>query len=118
MIGDFIHRSPLFFVFSESITSKNRVNTRIKYVVGRDRKSTRLNSSHVRISYAVFCLKKKTNRDCRANVIQPSARIVSLLQDHHTRSLRLDPPLFPVHSRVSSSLRRCSLGPDRLVTQN
>src|SRR5436305_4761498 len=27
---------------------------------GLDRKSTRLNSSHVRISYAVFCLKKKT----------------------------------------------------------
>src|SRR3989442_4197456 len=26
----------------------------------QDRKSTRLNSSHVRISYAVFCLKKKT----------------------------------------------------------
>src|SRR5215813_15000983 len=26
---------------------------------GPDRKSTRLNSSHVRISYAVFCLKKK-----------------------------------------------------------
>src|SRR5690606_11113785 len=27
-----------------------------------DRKSTRLNSSHVKISYAVFCLKKKKNR--------------------------------------------------------
>src|SRR2546427_9164807 len=27
--------------------------------VGRDRKSTRLNSSHSQISYAVFCLKKK-----------------------------------------------------------
>src|SRR5438034_7818724 len=27
----------------------------------RDRKSTRLNSSHTVISYAVFCLKKKTN---------------------------------------------------------
>src|SRR5690606_39952930 len=27
--------------------------------IGRDRKSTRLNSSHVKISYAVFCLKKK-----------------------------------------------------------
>src|SRR5690606_41302636 len=27
-----------------------------------DRKSTRLNSSHVKISYAVFCLKKKTTR--------------------------------------------------------
>src|SRR5690606_39548162 len=29
------------------------------YRFGRDRKSTRLNSSHVKISYAVFCLKKK-----------------------------------------------------------
>src|SRR5258707_13774074 len=29
--------------------------------VHRDRKSTRLNSSHANISYAVFCLKKKTN---------------------------------------------------------
>src|SRR5690554_3907728 len=28
-----------------------------------DRKSTRLNSSHVRISYAVFCLKKKTHNE-------------------------------------------------------
>src|SRR5436305_5406081 len=30
-------------------------------VAALDRKSTRLNSSHVRISYAVFCLKKKRN---------------------------------------------------------
>src|SRR5690625_6867725 len=30
-------------------------------VVSEDRKSTRLNSSHVAISYAVFCLKKKSN---------------------------------------------------------
>src|SRR2546430_13137224 len=30
--------------------------------VGKDRKSTRLNSSHSQISYAVFCLKKKKNR--------------------------------------------------------
>src|SRR3712207_7687107 len=28
--------------------------------IGPDRKSTRLNSSHANISYAVFCLKKKT----------------------------------------------------------
>src|SRR5688572_31529725 len=28
-----------------------------------DRKSTRLNSSHSQISYAVFCLKKKTEKD-------------------------------------------------------
>src|SRR5947209_16196107 len=29
----------------------------------RDRKSTRLNSSHANISYAVFCLKKKKNKE-------------------------------------------------------
>src|SRR3989442_6355975 len=29
-------------------------------VIPRDRKSTRLNSSHVRISYAVFCLERQT----------------------------------------------------------
>src|SRR5436305_14141662 len=41
-----------------------------------DRKSTRLNSSHVRISYAVFCLKKKTPRTTRnptqARSLQPA----------------------------------------------
>src|SRR5690554_7503036 len=36
-----------------------------------DRKSTRLNSSHVRISYAVFCLKKKNNK-----TIKPYKRLV------------------------------------------
>src|SRR5690625_6769971 len=30
-------------------------------ITAKDRKSTRLNSSHVAISYAVFCLKKKNN---------------------------------------------------------
>src|SRR5438067_9080301 len=33
-----------------------------------DRKSTRLNSSHVSISYAVFCLKKKTNNKNPFNI--------------------------------------------------
>src|SRR3712207_7521782 len=34
-----------------------------------DRKSTRLNSSHANISYAVFCLKKKKNSEtCRSSV--------------------------------------------------
>src|SRR3712207_9017055 len=34
-----------------------------KSVEGEDRKSTRLNSSHANISYAVFCLKKKKKKD-------------------------------------------------------
>src|SRR5438477_6475305 len=33
----------------------------IRFALRRDRKSTRLNSSHMSISYAVFCLKKKKN---------------------------------------------------------
>src|SRR5690625_6703333 len=32
---------------------------------GQDRKSTRLNSSHVAISYAVFCLKKKNKKEAK-----------------------------------------------------
>src|SRR5690606_41375160 len=35
----------------------------VKYGTEIDRKSTRLNSSHVKISYAVFCLKKKNEPD-------------------------------------------------------
>src|SRR5437868_11249533 len=34
----------------------------------RDRKSTRLNSSHVSISYAVFCLKKKNKKNERITI--------------------------------------------------
>src|SRR3712207_7865993 len=33
------------------------------FKVSEDRKSTRLNSSHANISYAVFCLKKKKNKN-------------------------------------------------------
>src|SRR5690606_40446591 len=42
---------------SERITPPARRFGRVRRA--RDRKSTRLNSSHVKISYAVFCLKKK-----------------------------------------------------------
>src|SRR2546430_5377423 len=41
----------------------------------QDRKSTRLNSSHSQISYAVFCLKKKKNTHIRCPVL-PTARIM------------------------------------------
>src|SRR5256885_11092664 len=44
-----------------------------------DRKSTRLNSSHLVISYAVFCLKKKIKQEefkCAVNRILPSSEIV------------------------------------------
>src|SRR5438874_10194096 len=51
-----------------SSPSRNGASTAATWPSSRrpDRKSTRLNSSHVEISYAVFCLKKKKNRknDC------------------------------------------------------
>src|SRR3989442_8530118 len=43
----------------DSAVAATTVNARVLGSKPRDRKSTRLNSSHVRISYAVFCLKKK-----------------------------------------------------------
>src|SRR5690606_41250951 len=43
---------------SETFTQRPPAR-RFASLLGRDRKSTRLNSSHVKISYAVFCLKKK-----------------------------------------------------------
>src|SRR5437773_9254693 len=53
-----------------------------------DRKSTRLNSSHITISYAVFCLKKKTAPRPQRDVRCPPARGQPDL--HHFR--RLPPP--------------------------
>src|SRR3712207_7342033 len=42
---------------------------------GRDRKSTRLNSSHANISYAVFCLKKKKKNDNMSEVKNLNTKI-------------------------------------------
>ena len=49
-------------------TNKRGVTLDTRNTTGRgllDRKSTRLNSSHKPISYAVFCLKKKTTEECK-----------------------------------------------------
>src|SRR3989442_5546951 len=61
-------RSTLFpytTLFRSAITDQGRAQGPLPWASPRnhhkrDRKSTRLNSSHVRISYAVFCLKKNT----------------------------------------------------------
>src|SRR2546430_3457382 len=44
-----------------------------------DRKSTRLNSSHSQISYAVFCLKKKKKQPCRPRM---TSTIPSCVSEH------------------------------------
>src|SRR2546427_3513161 len=50
-------------------------------IAGADRKSTRLNSSHSQISYAVFCLKKKTGPLSPATV-QATRRACDDTLDH------------------------------------
>src|SRR5258707_6166151 len=51
---------------ADNVRSRDDLLNRVRFlaleaqkVLGLDRKSTRLNSSHANISYAVFCLKKK-----------------------------------------------------------
>src|SRR2546430_13315467 len=44
-----------------SLAEIELLTMRIRMIMCSDRKSTRLNSSHSQISYAVFCLKKKQN---------------------------------------------------------
>src|SRR4051812_49675588 len=43
------------------------------WIVALDRKSTRLNSSHMSISYAVFCLKQKNSSDATASRTLPTS---------------------------------------------
>src|SRR5438094_2143092 len=53
-----------------------------------DRKSTRLNSSHRTISYAVFCLKKKKkSKNSTENIVIDDARMMP----HHTRATHQRP---------------------------
>src|SRR5690348_18064165 len=51
--------SPMYFV-GVDLAWGQKQRTGLAVLDGKDRKSTRLNSSHPSISYAVFCLKKKT----------------------------------------------------------
>src|SRR5436189_4799255 len=60
---------------------KDGVSLAVLHAGVRDRKSTRLNSSHRSISYAVFCLKKKNRCDaCRIGIHNPIALRVHSVQ--------------------------------------
>src|SRR2546430_6697539 len=52
----------------------------------RDRKSTRLNSSHSQISYAVFCLKKKKNTHPHHLRNTKSTNIIGIITKHYSRN--------------------------------
>src|SRR3712207_7785084 len=56
------------YVLRRALGDSSEENAFIKTLPKRDRKSTRLNSSHANISYAVFCLKKKNMLDNKATI--------------------------------------------------
>src|SRR5207249_10825933 len=56
---DDVSNWPQFLVWWDGLKSDRHMREKLRPV---DRKSTRLNSSHVSISYAVFCLKKKKKK--------------------------------------------------------
>src|SRR3712207_6947012 len=61
-------------------TELNKVLTKHFWEYGlRDRKSTRLNSSHANISYAVFCLKKKKNTNIESTSYNQTLHIYILM---------------------------------------
>src|SRR3712207_7446309 len=55
-----------------------RAQCAIPIAMGEDRKSTRLNSSHANISYAVFCLKKKKHAKSRPQPLSPGIPIAKV----------------------------------------
>src|SRR2546427_8545837 len=81
---------PLFAVAVQSLSGQDvpRLQARADSLVRewrRDRKSTRLNSSHSQISYAVFCLKKKKKTQKSTYYIHKKTHIDRAHENHdHT----------------------------------
>src|SRR5258705_9359466 len=77
----------LFRSVPSSLGSCHDYNLVLFHRNNEDRKSTRLNSSHLGISYAVFCLKKKKERPCKFNLMgtRPARRTTPgrTCQPHH-----------------------------------
>src|SRR3989304_2701012 len=73
-----------------------------------DRKSTRLNSSHGYISYAVFCLKKKKNNNVRMRLLCSSRR-TRVRQDAYPRILAVRAHRMLARSTILCCTRRPSL---------
>src|SRR3712207_8523696 len=76
--GEFAVRGGIVDVFPSTRRSPVRVEWWGDEIESVDRKSTRLNSSHANISYAVFCLKKKKSL-CRVEIGERIDPCTSLL---------------------------------------
>src|SRR3712207_8107411 len=75
-VADLMHgealalRAYMYFDLLRMFSPAYKVDREAKHVPfkNEDRKSTRLNSSHANISYAVFCLKKKQTPICNSQI--------------------------------------------------
>src|SRR5256885_13307056 len=71
----------IFYSLCETVNDLNKLAPSVRIT---DRKSTRLNSSHLVISYAVFCLKKKDDRqDGRSLHLRHRAITVLIVYRHY-----------------------------------
>src|SRR2546426_8334871 len=61
--------STLFYTLAQDLGIVDLINAHVPPAPVGDRKSTRLNSSHLVISYAVFCLKKKNRGAARSSPV-------------------------------------------------
>src|SRR5437868_9497101 len=75
-------QAPSSWAEIDKLVNEQKMQAAQTAVEARDRKSTRLNSSHVSIWYAVFCLKKKKRNnngaDCEQLTISSNYRITEL----------------------------------------
>src|ERR1039458_9764597 len=92
----------LFRSCSPSLTTPRCSVTRLPRWASSDRKSTRLNSSHLGISYAVFCLKKKNKTRPHTYCLCPwDAHLPVLLRTH----ARLH--VWGCRGRAGAGFQRC-----------
>src|SRR5437867_8888844 len=75
-------------------TNQGQINEKAGFTFAKDRKSTRLNSSHRTISYAVFCLKKKITEKLTQFIIT----LVTQMTDHRTYELNRINHMMDIHS--------------------
>src|SRR2546429_2384824 len=90
---------------------------RLRRVGGSDRKSTRMNSSHGYISYAVFCLKKKKKNEYTQithYATHSSPLAIADTRTVHPASLCRPPLISPVLSPVVTITLHCPLLPVHL----
>src|ERR1039458_9094183 len=84
-----------------------RIGRQADLVTQADRKSTRLNSSHLGISYAVFCLKKNSNREGHGDLTEQPANETAHHQNGDEQGDQRDNDGQHGKSNCAGALERC-----------